>query len=258
MNMNKTPISVVLIVRNEEDKIELCLKALEAWVSEIIVVDSGSEDRTCALAARYTPHIFQRTFDHYAAQKNFAISKATQPWVLSLDADEIVTPELADEIQRMIQSDPPKNGFYLMRHNRIFGKYLKYGGQGPEKILRLFRRGTGRFEQPIHEFLVVEGEKDVLDGALLHFCIHSVGEYVDKLQKYTDFEAEWLYERKASCGFFQLYLHPFVRFVYYYGFRLGFLDGYEGFLYQALSSFYYFLKQTKLREKYQSKAGKGL
>lgn len=240
-------ISAVLIVADEEKKIERCLSSL-IWADEIIVVDGGSKDRTLELAKRYTNKIYHRTLDNFANQKNYGVDLATGDWILSIDADERVSPQLRDSLCEASGRSTPFDGFHVKRTNLIFDKELRFGGQHREKILRFFRKGKGKFEQPIHERVVVQGKVGELAGKLFHDCTGTVENYMRKLNLYTDFEARWMAEKGVKPNGAQLWLFPPSRFIYNYFFRLGFLDGYEGFLYQSLSSAYYFLKYAKLRE----------
>lgn len=240
-------ISVVLIVTNEENRIESCLRNL-SWADEIVVVDGGSRDRTVEIAKLFTPNVFQREFDHFSNQKNYGVDQASGEWILSLDADERLTPELRDSILEVVRKETVWDGFYLMRTNFLFGRPLRFAGQRQEKILRLFRKGKGRFVQPIHEKVVLQEKVGELQGELIHESSPTVSEYLKKLRLYTDFEAQWMAEQGVTPTLFDLSLKPFLRFFYGYFLRLGFLDGYEGFLYHSLSSFYSFFKYVRLKE----------
>jgi len=240
-------LSAVLIVKNEESKLESCLQAL-TWVDEIIVIDSLSTDRTLEIAKQYTAKVFQRPFDNFANQKNYGIEQATGDWILSIDADEKVSVELQKSIQKVIGEDGSLDGYRVVRKNIIFGKSLKFAGQGSERLLRLFRRGKGRLEQPIHEEVVLEGPIGEIDGELIHDSIRTLEDYFRKLHLYTDYEAQFMHDKGIAPTFYGLYIKPVFRFVYHYIIRLGFLDGYPGFLYHGLSSYYVFRKYVKLRE----------
>ncbi|MBI4550070.1 MAG: glycosyltransferase family 2 protein [Candidatus Omnitrophica bacterium] len=241
-------ISAVLITRNEEDKIETCLRAL-SWADEIVLVDSESRDQTAELASKYTDKIHTRAFDDFARQKNYGISLAKGDWILSIDADEVVNPDLREAMQAVARQGSPHNGFRLRRTNILFGRALRHGGQNQERILRFFRKGKARFEQPIHEKLVLEGSAGELPGELMHFSSLRLNDYLKKLDLYTHLESEWLDGRGVYPSVFDLWFKPWLRFAYFYGIRLGFLDGYEGLLYHTLSSFYCFLKYARLKER---------
>ena len=150
-------LSIVLIVKDEESRMEACLQSV-AWADEIIVVDGGSKDGTVELARRYTSKVYERAFDHFSNQKNYGVERATGEWIFSIDADEIVSPKLKASLLKVLKEGSSFDGFYLQRINFLFGRRLLFAGQGKEKLLRFFRKGRGRFEQPIHEKVRVEGK----------------------------------------------------------------------------------------------------
>ena len=230
-------ISVVIIATNESLKISNCLHSV-SWADEIVLVDGGSRDDTMEKAAQLGVRVHRREFDNFANQKNHAIGLATGGWIFSLDADEVVNPELKEAIQKAVRDESSFDGFYVYRRNFLFGKELKFGGQSREKILRLFRKGKGKFDQPIHEKVVLQGTAGELAGDLMHYSSGSVEEYLRKLALYTEFEARWMSRQGKPVRISDVCLKPFLRFAYNYIFRLGILDGYEGFLYHALSFFY--------------------
>jgi len=240
-------ISAVLIVKNEEKKLEGCLESL-TWVDEIVIVDATSTDRTRDIARRYTDKVFERNFDNFADQKNFGIDQASGDWILSVDADEKVSLKLRLSIEKVLRDGTGYDGFMVSRRNIIFGKSLRFAGQRSEKILRLFRREKGRLDQPIHEKVVVRGSVGKLEGELIHESIQTLEEYFQKLNLYTDFEARFMLEQGVKASLLDYYFKPVLRFIYFYIFRLGFLDGYAGFLYHGLSSYYTFLKYAKLSD----------
>ena len=239
-------ISAVLIVLNEEEKIGPCLESL-SWADEIVVVDGGSKDRTVEIASRHAK-VYQRNFDSFSNQKNYGIEKAKGEWIFSIDADEKVTPELQNSLKAASREKTGFDGYHVKRTTFIFGKRFRFGGLGSEKILRFFRKGKGKFEQPVHEKVVVHGRVGELSGELLHHGSSTVGDYLKKLSLYTTLESQWMAEQKMRAGAADLYLKPLVRFLYSYVFRLGFLDGYEGFLFHTLSAWNYFLKYARLGE----------
>ena len=240
-------ISVAIIATNESHKIANCLHSV-SWADEIILVDGGSRDDTMEKAAQLGARVHRREFDNFANQKNHALGLATGDWILSLDADEVVNPELKDAIQKAARDGGSFDGFYVHRRNFLFGKELKFGGQRREKILRLFKKGKGRFDQPIHEKIVLQGPVGELPGDLMHYSSGSVEEYLRKLALYTEFEARWMSRQGKPVRISDVCLKPFFRFAYNYIIRLGILDGYEGFLYHALSFFYDVIKHARFKE----------
>lgn len=240
-------VSAVIITLNEESRIERCLHSLD-WADEIIVVDGGSRDQTCERASQYTSRIYRRSFDNFSNQKNYGIEQARTEWIFSIDADEEVTAGLRESIVRLMRGHSHKNGFYVRRTNILFGRVLRFGGQGREKVLRLFRKGKGRFVQPVHEKVVVEGEVGELEGELLHYSTASLDVYFKKLEQYTALEAQWLEELQTQPSLYKRWLKPGLRFLYNYFFRLGVLDGRAGFVYHVLAAYYDFVKYDRLKK----------
>lgn len=242
-------LSVVLIVTDEEERIEACLKSV-SWADEIIVVDGGSRDRTLEIAGKYTTRIYRRSLDNFMNQKNFGIELAEGDWILSVDADETLDMELQRAICGILKNGSEFDGFSLTRVNMIFGRPFRFGGVREEKIVRLFKRTRGRFDQPIHEKVRLEGKTGELPGRLFHFSTPSVRHYLKKLAQYTEFEAQWLFQKNVRPRWYHFLVIPKLKFFQAYILRLGFLDGIEGFVYHLLSAFYYFLKYARLRELY--------
>jgi len=245
--LKKGSVSAVLIVKNAQRVLERSLESV-AWADEIIVVDGGSEDRTLEIARKFTPKVHHRLFDDYSTQKNFAISLATGEWIFSIDADEVASPGLQASLAKTAKERSSLNGYWVRRDNYLFGKRLCFAGQSGEKILRFFKKGKAQFCQPIHEAVRVEGEVGELKGTLQHYSSRYVKDYLDKLALYTDLEARWLKEDGPRVSVFTLCLKPLAFFIYNYFLRLGFLDGYEGFLYHSLSFFNQVLKVARLEE----------
>ncbi len=234
-------LSAVLIVLNEEKNIEACLKTL-SFADEIVVVDSGSSDRTYELAKAFTEKVYQRKFDDFSSQKNFGAGKANSEWVFSIDADERVSIQLAEEIKRTVSNDSNTAAYTVKRKTKLFGKTLNYSGLQADRPVRLFKKGRAHFEQPVHERLQVNGKTGALKETLEHASFQTLSEYLNRLQFYTSLETAG----GASTGFFA---RPLYRFFSLYLFRQGFRDGLEGFIYCALSGYYEFIRRAKLWEK---------
>ncbi len=239
-------ISAVFITLNEAHRIARAIGSV-SWVDEIVVVDSGSTDGTAAEAARHGAKVFNRKFDDFASQKNFALEKASQEWVLFLDADEIVTGTLAKDAAEAVKSDS-HNGYMVPRTNVIFGRAMKYGGHQGDSHLRLFRKGAAYFEGPIHERAVVKGKVGRLRSPIMHYSTETVKEYLTKLEIYTDLEAHLLLKSGKKVSAFDMALKPCLKFVKQYFLQGGFLDGVEGFMFYRLSMFYSFVKYAKYFE----------
>lgn len=225
-------ISVAIITKNEAHNIIPCMETVK-WASEIVVVDSGSTDNTKELAQARGAKVYHRTFDTYGDQKQYAADVCTSEWVLCLDADERISPELAHEIEQVIKSNPQENGFYLTRVNFLYGKRLKYGGVGKEKILRLFRKNAATYKnRSLHEYVEVQGKTAYLKHSFEHHSIPDLQTHWEKIMKYTDIEAI----RKPKYSFLRVVILPWIKFIGIFIFKLGFLDGYEGYMWARMSA----------------------
>jgi len=272
-------LSIVIITFNEEANLSRTLASVQPLVAdgkgEIIVVDSGSTDRTVEIARAHGAKVFVEEWKGYAAQKNSAIDKAEGDYIFSLDADEEVSDELAQEIRGVVQYPPQGdkfrqklpdgtsspifvNGFWMPRRNYFLGRWIKRGGFWPDRKLRLFRRGSGRFkEAAVHEILEVEEyssngivlSSGRLRGALLHHSYPALSDYIDHMNRYSSLGAE-MAVAKGQGGFslFNIVVRPLATFVYNYFFRLGFLDGREGLLLHLYHAVYVSWKYAKAWE----------
>jgi len=242
-------LTVVTITLNEEANIRDCL-ASARWANEIIVVDSGSTDRTVEYARAFTDHVDRAPWEGYGAARNFALQHATSDWIFWLDADERVTPELAVEIQEMLRKDDERIvGYSVARRAYFLGRWIKHCGWYPSRVTRLFRRGKGKFsENRVHEQLELQGDVGILRNDLLHFTDPSLQHYFAKFNKYTSLAAEDLRESGRSFGFHDVLLRPPFTFFKMYVLKRGFLDGMQGFILCVLSSLYVFTKYIKLWE----------
>ena len=240
-------ISAVLITRNEEAKLPDCLRSL-SFVDEIVIVDSGSTDTTPQIAAQYGARFIFHPFQNFAAQKNEAFRHATEEWILSLDADERISPELAEEIQAAVQNPQGCNGFWIPRQNYFFGTSMRHGAQAGDLQLRLICRGRGQFEGAVHERIKLQGKSAALKAPMLHYSTENLEDYLRRLSLYTDLEAEKIHSKGIPPTAVHIVLRPLAEFIYFYIFRLGFLDGLAGLQYQVLSSFYTSLKFMKALE----------
>ncbi|MEI7751870.1 MAG: glycosyltransferase family 2 protein [Candidatus Omnitrophota bacterium] len=242
-------LSAVLITLNEERKLPGCLSHLD-FADEIIVVDSFSKDQTVQLAEQSGAKVVQRAFDSFSGQKNHGIQMAKGEWILLIDADEIVTPALRDEIQLAIRSQEHRSAFTLRRVNKIFGGVLRHGASGEDHPIRLVRNGKGFFEGLVHEKLRVEGELGALRGELTHITYQTLDEYFSKFNQFSTLDAqEFLRQKGEPPSWLQILVRPAAEFVFYYIVKAGFLDGWRGFQYQVLSSFYVFIKYAKARNR---------
>ncbi len=246
--MRKT-LSVAIITRNEEANLERTLSSV-AWADEIVVVDSGSSDGTEEIARRFRCRFFCEEWKGFAAQKNSAIEKCVCDWILSLDADESLSDELAREIRELLAGDPPLDAYALRRRNLFLGRWIRHGGFYPDPKLRLFRRGVAEFEgRPVHETLRFVGQAGRLRGDMVHPAYPTLETYIAHMDRYSTLGAEEAVSKGRRIGFVaSVVLNPVATFIYNYFFRLGFLDGREGWLLHAYHSVYVSWKYAKAWE----------
>jgi glycosyltransferase involved in cell wall biosynthesis len=247
--MRKT-LSVAIITRNEEANLARTLGSV-AWADEIVVVDSGSNDRTEEIARSFRSRFFLEEWKGFAAQKNSALEKCSCDWILSLDADESLSDPLAKEIWELLEGDPPLDGYSLPRRNLFLGRWMRFGGFYPDRKLRLFRRGAAEFEaRPVHETLHFVGKAGRLKGDMVHDAYPSLEAYIAHMDRYSTLGAEQAAREgkdvRSPWGFaVNVVVNPVATFVYNYFFRLGFLDGREGLLLHLYHSVYVSWKYAK-------------
>jgi glycosyltransferase involved in cell wall biosynthesis len=242
-------ISAVIITFNEEKRLEPALKSLAGLVSEIVVVDSFSTDNTVKLAKKYTNKVFQRKWTDYSDQKNYANTRASFPWILSLDADERISPELSEEILEIKKEEPENDGFLIPRQVYYLRKWIRHSGWYPDRKLRLFRKDKARWVgEYVHERIEIEGKIQKLSGSIHHFTYRNISEHLDRINKFSELGAQKLYAKGKKCGWYHLAFMPFFRFVKSFFWRAGFLDGYPGFIISVLNGYSIFLRYAKLRE----------
>ena len=253
-------ISVCIITHNEEANIVRTLDSVRGFADEIIVVDSHSTDGTVALAQSRGAMVFAEDWKGFAAQKNDAIGKSTGDWILSLDADEEVSPELAASILdlKSAPSAPEFGGYFMARRNLYLNKWIKRAGYYPDRKLRLVKREFGKFElRAVHEDIKMSGNTGVLPGDLIHHAYANLEKFIDHANRYSSLGAEMVVE-KRSAGFsvVNIVFRPAVNFFYRYILRGGFLDGREGLLVHLTHASYVSWKFSKAWELSKNKAGK--
>jgi glycosyltransferase involved in cell wall biosynthesis len=241
-------LSIAIITRNEEKNIKDCLESAE-WAGEIIVVDAESDDATAKLCADFGVCFYSEPWKGFSAQKNSAIAKATKKWVLSLDADERVTPELKRDIEEIIQSRNTKDGYFIARKNFFLGRWIRYCGWYPDYNLRLFKRGKGSFKnREVHEAVVVEGSVGYLKHPMEHYTYTSISDYLQRLDRYSTLAARELFKENKTYGMLHIIFRPVYTFLNMFVLRAGFWEGYHGFILSVLYGFYTFSKYIKLKE----------
>jgi glycosyltransferase involved in cell wall biosynthesis len=244
-----TPLSVTIITKNEEARLRRCLESV-AWADEIVVLDAGSDDRTVEIARAFTDHVVVHSWEGFARQKNLALERATRDWVLSLDADEVVSPELRDAIVEVLRSDVPVDAYAVPRRNIFWGRWVRHGRLYPDWQVRLFRRGRGRFvERDVHESVEVDGTIARLPSPLIHESYRDVADFIERTNRYTSLAAaEWV-RQGHRAGLADLVVRPAGRFFSMYVLHGGFLDGWRGFLLAALYAYYVLIRSAKIWEK---------
>jgi glycosyltransferase involved in cell wall biosynthesis len=241
------PLSAAIIACDAASQLEACLASV-SFADEIVVVDSGSTDDTVAIAKRHGARVIHQEWLGYGAQKRFAAAQARHDWVLSLDADERVSDELRESIRRELAT-PRFSAYEFPRRNRFMGRWLHHGEGYPDWSLRLFdRRHANWSEDPIHEKVVAPGPVGRLFGDLLHESEQGIADYLAKQNRYTSLQAEQLYARGKRAGMGKLVFNPLLRFVKFYFFRMGFLDGVPGFVHIVIGCSNSFGKYAKLIE----------
>jgi len=251
--MSRARLSVVVVVQNEEERIRACLEAA-GWADELIVVDAESSDKTATIARELTDHVFVRPWPGFAAQKNFGVEQAHGDWILSLDADEIVSAELREEIGAILAGGGGHAGYTVPRRNVFWGRWVRHGGLYPDRQLRLFQRGRGRFvERTVHESVAVEGSVGRLAGHLEHRSYRDVADFLARADRYSTLAAaDWLAAGRGSRPLVDLALRPLGRFLGMYVARAGFLDGWRGFLLAVLYGYYVLMRSVKVWERTKS------
>lgn len=244
-------LSVVISSYNEEKKIGECLDSVK-WADEIIVIDNSSTDNTAKIARKYTKKVFERPNDPMLnINKNFGFSKANNQWILSLDSDERVSPELRKEIELVINNNGEINGFWIPRKNIIFGKWIQHTGWYPDHQLRLFKKEKGKFpEVHIHEMIELEGEKGYLKENMIHYNYDTISQFLQKLFViYAPNEANVLLKNGYDFAFRDIIRFPLKEFLSRFFAREGYKDGFHGLVLSLLMAFYYLVVFLTIWEK---------
>jgi glycosyltransferase involved in cell wall biosynthesis len=241
-------LTVTVITRNEAANIAAALDSVR-WADEIIVIDSESTDDTVAIAERYTNHVIVRPWPGYIAQKNFAAAQASHDWILSLDADERVSPALAEELRALLATDPAAAGFRIPRVTFHFGRWIRSTDWYPDYQLRLYDRRraewAGRY---VHESVRVNGSVARLRGEIQHYAYRDVAHHLQTMDRYTTLAARQMFEDGRRATWIDVLVTPRLTFFRNYILRGGFRDGMAGLIISAMNSYYVGLKFAKLWE----------
>jgi glycosyltransferase involved in cell wall biosynthesis len=241
-------ISAIILTLNEERNIARCLDSLEGVADEIIVVDSFSTDATEDIVSRYDAKLVKQQFLGYIEQKNFALDLATHDHVLSLDADEALSPELKASILQ-IKDSFECDGYFVNRLANYCGQWIRYSGWYPDRKMRLFDRTKGKWKgtNPHDKYVLAKGSRTaILDGDLLHYTFYTVDEHKKQVENFSSIAAQAKFDQGIRSNWFKVLVKPIARFVKGYLFKAGFLDGYYGWLIGIYSARATFLKYRKL------------
>lgn len=248
MTEQKIPLSVAIITKNEEKKLPDCLKSV-SFADDIVVVDSGSTDRTLEIAKEFGCRVFVEKWKGYGPQKNSAIDKCKHEWVLILDADERIPQETMQKIIEIMEN-PTVDACSFPRKNYFHGRWIKSSGWWPDRVVRLFKKSKGRItDSLVHESVIVNGTIKKANTPIIHYPVENLNDMISKINLYSSLGAEELFKKGKRTSIFMAFLKGFVAFLKLYFLRLGFLEGFEGFaisFYHAVNTTY---KYLKLKEK---------
>lgn len=242
-------VSIVIVTKNEERNIRDCLNSAK-WADEIIIVDAYSTDKTVQIAGEFTQKIYQRPWEGFGIQKNFAMQKATCPWIFILDADERIPPGLRDEIRAVIRSSPSEiAGYQVARKNYFYGQWMRTGGCYPDYQLRLLRNGSGYLDdaEP-HNKMILKGEIGTLRTPLDHLTSPTISDHLRKMPNFSRLAAQEKLKTKKNIGWYDLFFPPLATFLKMYFSKGACREGIAGFIYSGFASLYTFLKYTQLWE----------
>ena len=251
MSSQRKTLSIAMIAMNEEANLPRTLESVK-WADEIVVVDSGSRDRTIEIAQSFAAKTSYHAFGGHGEQKNVALDLCTSDWILLLDADEVLTPALQREIRDLLAGEPKYDAYWTPRLNLYFGRWIKHGGFYPDHKLRLFKRGTARLSEGVgpHSTPQFSGLTGKLHGDMLHYAYPTMGIYLEHMNRYSSEIAQLLHKsgkdsRSLPAFWWNAVLNPAATFIYNYFLRLGFLDGREGLILHINHSVYIHWKYIK-------------
>lgn len=248
MTIGKIPVSVYVLTTNNRRTIESCLQSL-SWAEELVVVDSLSEDGTYEVCKQYADKLFQRAWTGHRDQYQYAADLTTRDWIMFVDADEEIPPELAEEIRTEITTKVnDMDGYFVYRRTHYLGRWIRYGGWYPDGEIRLYRRSKGRWQGGLHAKLVVDGKIGVLKNHYHHYTYGNISDQIQTIDKYSEIAAQDLLKSGKRFSLFKLLFHPPFRFFKEYLLKLGFRDGLPGFVIVVSTMFYVFIKYAKLWE----------
>jgi len=241
-------LSVVIITLNEEANLPRCLESVK-WADELVLIDSASTDRTLEIAREYGAVVHRPEWRGFGPAKREGVAKASGDWILSLDADEEVSPALADDIKVALGESEDISGYYIPRRTQFLGRWIYHCGWYPDPVLRLFRKSDGNFDDaPVHEKVILKGRTGRLNHDLLHYSYPTLDSYFEKFNRYTSLAAEKAFREGRKGGVWDILVRPLACLIKHYILKRGFLDGLEGLIISVLSSCYVLTKYAKLRD----------
>lgn len=245
-------LSVIVITYNEEKHIGRCLESIKMVADEIIIVDSFSIDATLEICKQYQALVIQNKFNDFSSQRNFAMSMASMSHLLFIDADEVLSDKLIDEILILKKFGFEHEVYSINRLTNFCGKWIKHGMWYPDKIQRLIKRCVGNWTGEVHERLTFNKQtsKGFIPGHLLHYSYDSVGLLVKKLEKYTTIQSNQMFKEKKRVNFIKIYINPIWAFINGYFIKLGFLDGWQGLIIHYSIAYQTRRKYIKLKRLY--------
>jgi len=253
---DKIPLSVVILTKNEEGRIAKCIESA-LWADEVIVVDDESTDKTVETVRRYTDRVFTRKMEVEGRHRNWAYAQAKNTWVFSLDADEVITPELRDEIKDALSAGPQENGFTVPRRNYIGDYWVKYCGWYPSAQLKLFRKDKFRYEEVgVHPRAFMDDPCGHLKNDLIHYSYRNLEDFFAKLNNQTTREAKKWFDQDKPMRLGRFLWRTYDRFMRTYFSKKGYKDGFIGFVVAYNAGLYQFLSYLKYREMCLKKEGK--
>lgn len=241
-----TKITAIIPTLNEEVHIADAIKSV-SFADEIIVIDSYSTDKTIEIAEKLHVKIIKRKFDDFSSQKNFAIDQAKHSWIYILDADERVTPEVEVEILNAVKNPKDFVGFYVKRTFYFCGRKLNYGGCQRGKVVRLFLKEYCRYNgSPVHETIIAKGKLGFFKNKIEHYSYKSYDHYISKMNHYGALRGKQFFNEGRKVNFYHILIKPFARFIIHYFIRLGFLDGFPGYVFAKTQAYGVYTKYLKL------------
>ena len=246
-------LSVIIITFNEEKHIGKCLDSIKNVADEIIIVDSFSTDATLDICSNYQVKLHQNKFCDFSTQRNLAMSLASMSYLLFIDADEVLSEQLTNEIVALKKEGFKNEVYTINRLTNFCGKWIKHGMWYPDKIQRLTKRGIGMWTGEVHENLtfITNPTKGFIKGHLLHYSYDSVGQLVDKLEKYTNIQSRQMFKQNKKATWIKIYINPVWAFISGYFIKLGFLDGWQGIIIQYSIAYQTKRKYMKLKNLYR-------